>query len=111
MVEEVGLSEITLWTGDIVDRSADNFKEGNEGKQDFGLSPYFSFIGKGKIEERTGLSWGSGRINLEFFSELEKFEIALDILVEYQICGWIYKPEAQGEVRATDIGIWGVISI
>ena len=57
------------------------------------------------------MSWGSGRINLEFFSELEKFEIALDILVEYQICGWIYKPEAQGEVRATDIGIWGVISI
>ena len=108
MVEEVGLSEITLWTGDIVDRSADNFKEGNEGKQDFGLSN--TFIGKGKIEEGTGLSWGSWRINLEF-SELEKFEIALDILVEYQICGWLYKTEAQGEVRATDRGVWGVINI
>lgn len=56
------------------------------------------------------MSWGSGRINLEF-SELEKFEIALEILVEYQICGWLYKTEAQGEVRATDRGIWGVINI
>ena len=49
MVEEVALSEITLWTGDIVDRSVDNFKEGNEGKQDFGLSN--TFIGKGKKEQ------------------------------------------------------------
>ena len=73
-VEEVRLSEIILWTGDIVDRSADYFKEGNEGKQDVGLSN--TFIGKGKIEEGTGLSLGSGKINLEFVSEPEKFEIA-----------------------------------
>lgn len=41
-------------------------------------------------------------INLEFFLEHEKSEIALDIQVEYQISSWISKPR----LRAMDIDIW-----
>lgn len=42
------------------------------------------------------MGWG---INLELFFEHEKFDISLDVQVEYQFSSWIYKPEAQRNVR------------
>lgn len=68
----------------------DNFKIGDQG---FGFSN--AFIGKGKVGRENRFWLGNKSRVLEH----ENFDVSLDVQVEYQISSWIYKPEAQGNVR------------